>query len=59
MAIIKEEKPKLSYNQWGTVISRFHGSIIALARTGDYPEKKEDQKILKQLTYFQFDERET
>ena len=48
--------PRLTYNQWGTVISRFKWSIQAIEKTGDYPEKEGDKVVLEQLIHFQYAE---
>ena len=48
--------PSLTYDQWGTVISRYKWSIYAIEKTGDYPEKEKDKVVLKELIHFQYEE---
>lgn len=40
---------KLTYEQLGTVVSRFQTSCLKLRNSGDYPEEKKDLEILDTL----------
>jgi len=49
-----EVDEQLTYEEWMTVISRFKSSIIKLKKSGDYPEKQKDAKIINKMINLQF-----
>ena len=46
----------LTYDEWQRVISRFKSSMIRLRQSNDYPEHKEDERILRKMFDLQFDQ---